>query len=278
MSTTIEKWTLSAETIAQANSQGFLVIEDVCPAHELARIAEDYDHMFSTEWGKAEGRYFDLGGTDEDGKQRGLPQILGPTEYMSWLTDSVYFQRLADITQQIMQRDEAAYFSGSHAILKPAGYGLTTPWHQDKAYWGYGFEPHKCNFWMPLEDATVESGCLHYIPGSHAHPGQHGFDVVEHQPINNDPRIHGMEVTASGASCFDMDSAIAAPVRAGGIVIHFPRSMHYAGPNLTTHDRRALICGYGYDNDEIHEQRSYPWQQAQRTLRMERAKEFQDKK
>lgn len=265
---------LTNEQITFADENGFLIINNVCPPDELARLTDDYDYMFNNEWGKEEGRYFDLGGTDEDGKQRGLPQILGPTEYSSWLLESVYFQRLASITKQLFQRDTESQFSGSHAILKPAGYGLTTPWHQDKAYWGYGFEPHKANFWMPLEDASIESGCLHYIPGSHKHPGQNGFDVVEHQSINNDPRIHGMEVTDSGASCFDMDSAVAAPVKAGGVVIHFARSMHYAGPNTTDHNRRAFVCGFGYDNDEIHEHRSYPWQEAQRTLRAERAKKF----
>ena len=265
---------LSTSAIENALRDGFLVVEDVCPADELARIAEDYDYLFANEWGKEEGRYFDLGGTDEDGKQRGLPQILGPTEYMTWLDDSVYFKRLASIAQQLFKRDEPSSFQGSHAILKPAGYGLTTPWHQDKSYWGYGSEHFKANYWMPLQDATIESGCLHYIPGSHLHPGQDGFDVVEHQPINNDPRIHGMEVTEKGASAFDMDSAVATPVKAGGVVIHFPRSMHYAGPNLTTQDRRALICGFGYANTFIHDTKSYPWQEKQNTLRMQRQKEF----
>ncbi len=268
---------LTQDEIEFANTNGFLVVEGVCPQHELDRIAEDYDFIFSTEWGKEEGRYFDLGGTDEDGKQRGLPQILGPTEYMSWLVDSEYFKNLASIAQQILQREEEADFHGSHAILKPAGYGLTTPWHQDKSYWGYGSEHHKANYWMPLEDATIESGCLHYIPGSHVHPGQDGYDVVEHQSINNDPRIHGMEVTEKGASAFDMDSAVAAPVKAGGVVIHFPRSMHYAGPNLTDHDRRALVCGFGYPSDFIHESKSYPWMQAKQTLRQQRANTFQEK-
>ena len=134
--TSTDIFPLSSSDIEKALSDGYLVIEDVCPADELARIAEDYDYLFANEWGKEEGRYFDLGGTDEDGKQRGLPQILGPTEYMTSLTDSVYFKRLASIAQQLYKCDEASSFQGSHAILKPAGYGLTTPWHQDKSYWG----------------------------------------------------------------------------------------------------------------------------------------------
>lgn len=275
---TMDPSQLSQVDIEGANTNGFLVIEGVCPQHELERIAVDYDYIFSQEWGKEEGRYFDLGGTDEDGQQRGLPQILGPTEYMTWLLESEYFKNLASITKQLFGRQEEAAFHGSHAILKPAGYGLTTPWHQDKSYWGYGSEHCKANYWMPLEDASIESGCLHYIPGSHLHPGQDGFDVVEHRSINNDPRIHGMEVTEKGAAAFDMNSAVATPVKAGGVVIHFPRSMHYAGPNLTDHDRRAFVCGFGYESTFIHDTQLYPWMKAKQTLRQQRADESHIKK
>ena len=60
--------------------------------------------------------------------------------------------------------------------------------HQDQAYHDPAMAYKGVNFWMPLDDATVESGCLQFIPGSHK------LDVLPHHSINRDPRIHGLEV------------------------------------------------------------------------------------
>jgi hypothetical protein len=262
---------LSDADITKALSQGFLVILDVCPCDELIRLQNDYDQIFAEQRGKDEGRYFDLGGTDEDSTQRNLPQILSPVDYIPWLKESQYIRNCEAITKQVLQRKEPADFQSSHAILKPGQYGSTTPWHQDKAYWGYGSKPQRVNFWMPLEDASIEGGCLWYIPSACGIAGQDGLDVLEHQPINNDPRIHGLELTQRGMNAVNLEEAFPAKTPAGGVVIHFPYTLHYAGPNKTDIDRRAFIISCGYPDIPIHEVKQYPWQLRQKTLRMERA-------
>ncbi|MBL4574680.1 MAG: phytanoyl-CoA dioxygenase family protein [Opitutaceae bacterium] len=271
MTLPLSSFTLSDADITKALSQGFLVIPDVCPKDELTRLQDEYDQLFAEQRGKEEGLFFDLGGTDEDSKQRSLPQLLNPTKYMPWLTESQYMKNCESITQQVLQKKEPAAFQSSHAILKPGKYGNTTPWHQDKSYWGYGSKRQKVNFRMPLEDATVEGGCLWYIPSSYGIEGQDGLDVLEHQPINNDPRIHGLELTQKGMGAVKIEEAVPAETPAGGVVIHFPYSLHYAGPNKTDIDRRAFIISCGYPEIPIHEEKRYPWQLRQKTLRMERA-------
>ena len=44
------------------------------------------------------------------------------------------------------------------------------------------------SIWIPLQDATVENGCMWFIPGSHTQ------EVVPHHTINHDPRVHGLEM------------------------------------------------------------------------------------
>jgi ectoine hydroxylase-related dioxygenase (phytanoyl-CoA dioxygenase family) len=168
-----------------------------------------------------------------------------------------------------LQKDEPAVLKESHAILKPGSYGSPTPWHQDKAYWGYGNKRQKINLWMPLEDASAESGCLWYIPSAHEIAGQDGFDVLEHQPINNDPLMNGLELSPKGEGAVNFDDAVPAETPAGGVVIHFPHTLHYAGPNKTDSDRRAFIIACGYPAIPIHEQKEYPWQLQQKNLKME---------
>src|SRR5205085_8106879 len=121
-----------------------------------------------------------------------------------------------------------------HAILKPALHGVETPWHQDEAYWDPAFEYESMSIWISLQEATEENGCMWFVPGSHR------LDVLPHHSIDNNPRIHGLEVDGA-----DVVKAIACPLPAGGCTIHHNRTLHYTGPNRSSQPRRALILGFG---------------------------------
>ena len=76
---------------------------------------------------------------------------------------------------------------------------------------------------MPLDDASVESGCLHFLPGSHRGP------VLSHHHIGHDPRVHGLEADPP-----DTTGTVAVPIPAGAATFHHPRMIHFAGPNRLT--------------------------------------------
>ncbi|MDQ3576204.1 MAG: phytanoyl-CoA dioxygenase family protein [Actinomycetota bacterium] len=45
-------------------------------------------------------------------------------------------------------------------------YSLPTRYHLDLPWWTFESD-HACTIWVALDDATVENGCLHFVPGSH---------------------------------------------------------------------------------------------------------------
>ena len=50
---------------------------------------------------------------------------------------------------------------------EPAGRGGATPWHQDEAYRADpNFAYNQVSFWIPLQHATEQNGCMQFIPGS----------------------------------------------------------------------------------------------------------------
>ena len=71
-------------------------------------------------------------------------------------------------------------------ILKPPHYGAETPWHQDEAYWPEDVEPLSASAWLPLDVATVESGCL-WCPGA-----RHRDDIHPHDHITTTPPCMGV--------------------------------------------------------------------------------------
>ena len=52
-------------------------------------------------------------------------------------------------------------------LLKPPRVGSQKGWHQDSPYWP--IEPMElCSCWFPLDDATLENGCMGVAPGRHS--------------------------------------------------------------------------------------------------------------
>jgi ectoine hydroxylase-related dioxygenase (phytanoyl-CoA dioxygenase family) len=249
---------LTQEQLDFYQREGYLVLPAITTAEELARLRQIYDRLFAERAGRAEGNQFDLAGADEEDKEATLPQILGPSRYAPELNDFAFKRNAKAIAVQLLGGECTV---GEHAILKPPRYGAATPWHQDEAYWNPDLAYNSLSIWMPLQDATVDSGCMQFVPRSH----QQG--VLPHHSIGHDPRVHGLEVDK-----FDAGQVVACPIPAGGVTIHHCRTLHYAGPNLTDEPRRAYIQIFGLPTQKRPDSRDFYWQRMQQTARMERRK------
>jgi ectoine hydroxylase-related dioxygenase (phytanoyl-CoA dioxygenase family) len=250
---------VSDEQIAFFHREGYLAIPAITTQAEVETLRGIYDRLFNSNAGREEGNQFDLGGTDEDGKTAKLPQILNPVKYAPELQDTLFRANAAAISRQLL--GEGCQGRGEHAILKPAHYGSETPWHQDEAYWSPDFEYTSLSVWMPLQEATLANGCLQFVPRSHTWP------VHPHHTINNDPRIHGLEI--DNPQQFSK-GAVACPLPAGGATFHYNRTLHYAGPNLSDIPRRAYILGFGLENRKSPTVRDFYWNRTKQTPRQER--------
>lgn len=251
---------LDQEQIAFFHREGYLALSSITTDEEVARIRQVYDELFARRAGREEGNQFDLAGTDEEGSRESLPQIMSPSKYAPELAETLYRRNALVIARQLL--GEQAVFKGEHAIFKPPRYGAATPWHQDEAYWDPALEYNEVSIWMPLQPATPENGCMYFIPGSHK------LEVIPHRPINNDPRIHGLE-----GDEVDTSHAVACPLPAGGATVHFSRTLHYTPPNRSTIPRRAYILAFGTPTKPRATSRRFPWQEMRTTAREERARQ-----
>ncbi|MCW8129172.1 MAG: phytanoyl-CoA dioxygenase family protein [Planctomycetota bacterium] len=246
--------TLTDEQVAFFRREGYLAIPSITSPEELARLREIYDGLFSSKAGRDDGNQFDLGGTDEEGKEAVLPQILNPRKYAPELEHTLYAANAAAISRQLLGADASA--RGEHMIYKPARTGAATPWHQDQAYHDPAQDYDNVNVWMPLQDATVENGCMQFVPRSHT------WDVLPHHPIGHDPRVHGLEVDEPERYAAQ---AVACPLPAGGACFHRSYLLHYAGANRSDLPRRAYIMVFGLPSKPARRARHFPWQQRETT-------------
>ena len=250
---------LSPDQIRSFHLDGFISIaEPIASPEEIAWLRAMYDRMFAERSGRAEGNQFDLAGSDEEGKEAALPQILDPARYAPEMNDGAFLGVANEIVQELL--GPSASVGIAHAIYKPAGTGAATPWHQDEAYWDPSRQYKTVSVWMPLQEATSENGCLWFVPGSHE------WEVQPHQSIGGDVRVHGLEMVSA-----PVDLGVACPLPPGGVTIHRNRTAHYAGPNVSGVPRRALIMMGGLPDLAYRGERRFPWNEIKQTARAERA-------
>nr|CAA9288601.1 hypothetical protein AVDCRST_MAG63-4199 [uncultured Armatimonadetes bacterium] len=251
---------LTEEQITAYHRDGFLAIPAITTPEEVEWLRGVYDRLFAQRAGREDGNQFDLGGTDEEGKEAALPQILDPKRYAPELAEGLFRVNALAVARQLLGPHAEA--RGEHAIFKPAGTGAPTPWHQDEAYWDPTLEYNSISIWIPLQEATLENGCMQFVPGSHRN------EVLPHHSIGHDPRVHGLEVDAA-----ETRGAVACPLPPGGATIHHNRTLHYAGPNTSSIPRRAYILGFGLASRKRDTPRRFPWNEIKQTARDARARE-----
>jgi ectoine hydroxylase-related dioxygenase (phytanoyl-CoA dioxygenase family) len=253
--------TLTSAQIAFYNERGYLAIPRLTSDGDVAALRTSYDRIFAERAGRELGDHFDLAGRDEQEGKESLPQILHPAKYAPEMNHSELLRNAAQVAKQLL--GPAATCEFAHAIFKPAGIGAETPWHQDAAYWSPDMLYTALSIWVPLQEATEENGCMQFVPKGPAP------DVVRHRSINDDPRIHGLEIHPDVLGL--IRGVESCPLPPGGATFHGPYTLHHTGRNRSQIPRRALILNAGLPPSLRAQPLRFPWMEGKTTARDERA-------
>lgn len=131
----------------------------------------------------------------------------------------VFMQRLMGDTPELFQ---------DMALLKNPG-GREKPWHQDSAYFDLAIDTIVVGVWIALDEATLDNGCLHVLPGTHRMgPAEH-FKVRDWQICD---------------SAVQRRLDVAVPLPSGGCLIWHGLLHHGSPTNNSSQSRRALQFHY----------------------------------
>jgi phytanoyl-CoA hydroxylase len=219
---------LSDEQIDQYRNEGFVVVERLFTADDLARVDATIRQM--TEQALAGGDFskvLELEPEPVDGKR--VPRrIFNPYDQHETFRALAHDPRLLDKVESLIGGD----FNLQHSKLnmKPAKVGSVVEWHQDMAYF-----PHTNDDLVTaliyLDDATEENGCLQVLPRHHTHFFDHS---------GPDGRFAGM-ITESLA---DFGKPRSLPAPAGSAIFMHCITPHASLPNRSNRPRRTLIYEY----------------------------------
>ncbi len=212
---------------------GFLAVENLIASEQVRAMRERIEWLCEN-WQSDAAKQVGVQQESESGSATGL-QSSQTVRKFSFLCqhepvfrDHAVNAGIADIVCDLIGAPLSLY--ADQALLKPPLHGSEKPPHQDNAYFLVIPADHVITCWCALDDATVENGCMHYIPGSHR------LGMVDHAKIENTPHLIPPE--------FRKDRAVAVPIKAGGCVFHHSLTLHMSPPNQTANWRRAFVCHY----------------------------------
>jgi hypothetical protein len=117
-------------------------------------------------------------------------------------------------------------------FCKPSRHGGVVAWHQDYSYWTRTQPMAHLTCWIALDDATVENGCLQYVPGSHR------WSLL---PITG--LAGGMEAI-KGVLTEEQQTEfqpVAIELRKGEASFHHPLMVHGSSENKSNRPRRGAV-------------------------------------
>lgn len=142
--------------------------------------------------------------------------------------------RILDVVECVLGPDIMVW--SAEFFIKEPHTVHTVGMHQDLTYWGMGETPDQVTAWLALSPATVDSGCMDFVRGSHKNP------ILPHNDTYSDTNLlsRGQEI-AVDVSDEDKTHIELAP---GQISLHHGLTIHGSGPNRSDDRRIGLAIRY----------------------------------
>lgn len=249
---------LSAQQREQFYEEGYLVVEDVLdPEEDIAPVIGEYSDVLDgiardlyaegaisslyeglgfvdrlirvcEESGRNFPSHFDIS-LPQSGVRHDTPMHVGAAVF-GLLTNSRLLDAVESIVGPEIYSNPVQHIRmklPKRAVSKQGYSGLVSqiPWHQDNGViLPEADEATILTVWLPLNNATVENGCLQVIPRSHR------GEIVQHCPSSQGVAIPEQLIA--------VDHSVPLPMRPGSVLFMTQRTVHSSLDNVTDNEVR----------------------------------------
>jgi phytanoyl-CoA hydroxylase len=232
---------LSKEQIEFYQANGFIVIEDFLSAEELEKWRAVVMEAVKDRNGiKMPGKNVQVGmddGINEDTEyfSKVFDQLLNLWQTNDKVKEIMLDERIGKMTAQLAGVNGIRIWHDQALFKRP--WANPTSWHLDTPFWSFS-DRKALSIWVALDDATLENGCLYFIPGSFKET------TFENKGIGKN-----MDGIFEAYPQFAKVRSFSAKMKAGSCSFHNGLTIHGAGANMTNGYRRAMTCSYMPDEN-----------------------------
>ncbi|GGG75365.1 phytanoyl-CoA dioxygenase [Parapedobacter pyrenivorans] len=233
--------TLSSEQINFYNANGYIIIEDFLDEAELEYWRHAVTQAITERNGlKIPGKEIRVGeddGINEDATyfNNVFDQLLNLWQTNEEVKQLMLDERIGKMAAELAGVDGIRIWHDQALIKRP--WANPTSWHLDTPFWSFS-DRRALSIWVALDDATLENGCLFFIPGSH-----------ERTTFKNAGIGKNMSGIFEVYPEFKQTKSRAAVMKAGSCSFHNGLTIHGAHANMTPGFRRAMTCAYMPDGN-----------------------------
>ncbi|MCB9149733.1 MAG: phytanoyl-CoA dioxygenase family protein [Caldilineaceae bacterium] len=234
---------LSQDQINFYQENGFIVIHDFLTSDELETWRAAVDEAVSERGQRRIPNRPDADIKDEDAYyNRVFVQRVNLWQSNAKMRELMLDWRLGKMATELAGVDGMRIWHDQALIKQP--WANPTGWHLDNPYWSY-YSRNAISIWVALDDATLQNGCLYFLPGSHKTATFDNANIGEN--IGDIFRVYPQWQNIMPAP---------AEMKAGACSFHNGLIGHGAGPNMTPGWRRAMTCGYMPDGSTFNGQQN----------------------
>jgi phytanoyl-CoA hydroxylase len=253
---------LSDEQIAQYQHDGFIPFHDVLSPEEVEAAKASFAHLienlrreyrvssngYGGVWTALDSSFkiqFQHGhapsGADDpelELKVRKFHDFVGVDPHLTYLMHE--HPKIQGVLSSLIGADPIP--SQDMALLNPPLIGTGKPWHQDDAYFKVVPLDAVCGVWIALDEAGLDNGCMHFLPGWHKKGALRHF--------------HGRDCEIAHDRVLE-EEQVPVPLPPGGAVFFSGILPHQTYANTSNQLRRAVQYHYRSRDSRIVEEEEY---------------------
>jgi ectoine hydroxylase-related dioxygenase (phytanoyl-CoA dioxygenase family) len=233
-----EQYKISDEQIAFFHEHGYLpnikILEDwqVDQLNEELAEIQHPDHPLNH-------LFYEFASNESTDQNTVLFHSLGHWRITEGFHDVLWSPAFLMAASQLLD-NKSVRFWHDQLFCKPAKHGGVVAWHQDYSYWTRTQPMRHLTCWVALDDANIDNGCMHYIPGSHR------WGLLDKPELAGD--MEGINAYLSESQKKEFVHKVPVELPRGYATFHHPLTVHGSYENFSDRSRSSLcakrVCGW----------------------------------